>query len=288
LIRGVTHHFRRWGLPGAGALVALAITTTVALPASAATNGQGVGVEYPAGVTSLKVCGDNQSKTWVCTTPFGVPASSAQPPYQTVWWVDGRSQPVSGSSAPSGNPQWWWVGTVEVLMYNSVGAAYQPIPCQVPQQQSSNWFRCVALNPKLSAPPPAPAPAPAPSPPPSQPPFGNLPPASAPAATVSGLSLSGSRHRLRNGQSVVLQGHVTGGSTSGLIVQLQALVPFPKPHWMLFGNAKVRPDGNFSYRYKFTRTFTRQRYAFRARVRPQLGYPGQTVRSPRVHVIVIG
>jgi hypothetical protein len=288
---GMRFHGKRWGACIALMLAAVALQALDTPSARAGTGGQGVGVEYPAGVTSIKICGSDQYPgSWVCTTPWGVPTSSTEPPYQSVWWVDGRTQPVSGANPPSQTPRWWWNGTIEILMWNNLGQAYQPVPCQVPQSQASNWYRCMALNPRLSTPvPPSPSPSPSPSPAPSPspPPFGNLPSGNATPPPVS-LVVRGSRRRLHNGQWLVLQGRVSGLSAPGLVIQLQALKTAPRRHWVLFGNAYVHPDGSFFYRWHFTQTFTRQRYTLRARLHDQLGYQGQTVISRRIHVIVTG
>jgi hypothetical protein len=267
--------------------MAVVIAGAVAAPiASAGTDGQGVGVEYPLGVSALKVCGNNQNKQWACTTPFGVPDGAST---QSVWWVNGRMQPVPGPKPPSENPQWWFNGTVEVLMYNNAGAAYLPIPCNVPVSQSSNWWLCQALNPKLpTPPPPPPSPSPPPQPSPAPPPV-SVP---SPGPCVSGpstpgvrLSLKAFRHRLRNKQWLHMRGTVTGLAEPGLVIALQGRVA-GRGGWRAAGNAYVLPDGSFKPAYHFTQTFARTRYALRARLHSQCGYDGPTITSPAVHVVV--
>jgi hypothetical protein len=71
------------------------------------------------------------------------------------------------------------------------------------------------------------------------------------------------RRTLRNGDEVVLKGRVRSGPIpeTGKLVTLRART---RRGWTTFGNARARAkDGLWSYRYRFTGTTVRSRYAFR-------------------------
>jgi hypothetical protein len=100
------------------------------------------------------------------------------------------------------------------------------------------------------------------------------------------LSLRARPAALRNGQTMTLSGRVMGlHLPSGLVVTLQAEV---RSGWETFATASTRHHGAFMARYTFTRTTGRQRYRFRARVAPQLGYRLAVGISHVVSVIVTG
>jgi hypothetical protein len=101
-------------------------------------------------------------------------------------------------------------------------------------------------------------------------------------------TLTASRRRLRNGESLRLRGAVQGAPIprAGKLITLQARVP---GGWRTFGNARARAkDGRWSYRYTFTRTPTTARYTFRAVVPREEAFPYATGVSARLSVVVVG
>ena len=87
--------------------------------------------------------------------------------------------------------------------------------------------------------------------------------------------------RLRNGQSIRLTGSVPG-TTAGTRVELQARAG---GKWVPFRSAALR-NGAFAARYRFTRTFSRTTYRFRAVIHSDPHFPYAAAASPVVKVRV--
>jgi hypothetical protein len=100
-------------------------------------------------------------------------------------------------------------------------------------------------------------------------------------------SLTASKRRLRNGETVVLRGTLKGAvPATGKLLTLQARIP---GGWRTFGTSRARAkDGRWSYRYRFTRTSTTSRYTFRAVVPRDAGFPYVTGTSRHLSVVVLG
>ena len=98
-------------------------------------------------------------------------------------------------------------------------------------------------------------------------------------------SLTASKRRLRNGQTVVLRGTLKGPiPATGKLLTLQARIP---GGWRTFGTPRARAkDGRWSYRYRFTRTPTSSRYTFRVVVPQEAAFPYVTGVSRRLDVVV--
>ncbi len=101
---------------------------------------------------------------------------------------------------------------------------------------------------------------------------------------VPRVTMKADRVRLRNGQSVRFAGKVAGAPRDARkVVELQARVGRA---WQTFGTARLRRNGTFAYRYRFTRTSRPTTYQFRATVKAERGWPfmtGQT-RTAKVSV----
>jgi len=88
---------------------------------------------------------------------------------------------------------------------------------------------------------------------------------------------------LRNGDAVRFRGRVAGAPAgSRKVVEMQV---HQDGRWLTFGTTRLR-RGRFAYRYRFTRTIRRTRYAFRAVVRSDGGWPYETGSSRSVAVEV--
>ena len=61
---------------------------------------------------------------------------------------------------------------------------------------------------------------------------------------------------------------------------------YPGGAWKQFATARTSAGGRFSSTYRFTRTTSSTRYAFRARVAKQTGYPFEGGASRPVEVLV--
>ena len=101
---------------------------------------------------------------------------------------------------------------------------------------------------------------------------------------VPRVTMKVNRPRLRNGQTVSFAGKVAGAPREARkVVVLQARVG---RSWQTFGTARLRSDGTFAYRYRFTRTSRPTVYRFRANVKAERGWPflnGQS-RATKVSV----
>jgi hypothetical protein len=102
---------------------------------------------------------------------------------------------------------------------------------------------------------------------------------------VAKLALTTSSRSLRNGQSVVFRGAVSGAPRNARkVVELQVR---KGSSWMTFRSTRLR-NGRFTERYRFRRTRGRVTYVFRARVRQEAGFPFLTGHSKPVKVTVRG
>lgn len=99
------------------------------------------------------------------------------------------------------------------------------------------------------------------------------------------VTLRLSRHHLVNGQTLTFRGTVPAGPrpAAGVVVGLEVR---RGARWQTFANVTTRHAGRFRFRYRFTRTTSRQSYAFRARVLAQAGY-AYDAGSSKTRVVVV-
>ncbi|HEY8581903.1 MAG TPA: hypothetical protein VIL49_03120, partial [Capillimicrobium sp.] len=89
--------------------------------------------------------------------------------------------------------------------------------------------------------------------------------------------------RLRNGAAVTFRGTVAGAPRgSRKVVEMQVR---QNGRWLTFATTRLR-GGRFAHRYRFTRTTATTRYAFRAVVRTEAGWPYETGASNPARVKV--
>ena len=101
---------------------------------------------------------------------------------------------------------------------------------------------------------------------------------------VPRVTMKADRRRLRNGQSVSFAGKVAGAPRDARrVVELQAQVG---RSWQTFGTARLRSNGTFAYRYRFTRTSRPTTYRFRANVKAERGWPFLSGQSAATKVAV--
>ena len=101
---------------------------------------------------------------------------------------------------------------------------------------------------------------------------------------VPRVTMKANRSRLRNRQSVSFAGKVAGAPRGARkVVELQARVGRA---WQTFGTARLRANGTFTYRYRFTRTSRPTVYQFRASVKAERGWPFLTGQSRATKVAV--
>jgi hypothetical protein len=104
-------------------------------------------------------------------------------------------------------------------------------------------------------------------------------------AVIAPVRLSTDRTVLRNGKAVRFRGSIPGAPGGARkVVELQVR---KGRSWMTFRSTRLR-DGRFSESYRFTRTYGKARYVFRARVRAESGFPFTTGYSKTVGVTVRG
>jgi hypothetical protein len=94
-----------------------------------------------------------------------------------------------------------------------------------------------------------------------------------------------SRRSLDNGQSLHFLGRLPGPNADSRAVALQARVG---RKWRTFKQLRTDTEGSFRGKYRFTQTFGRQRYVFRALVKRQGGYPYEPGISAKRSVVVHG
>lgn len=98
------------------------------------------------------------------------------------------------------------------------------------------------------------------------------------------VTMKADRRALRNGQSVRFAGKVAGAPRGARkVVELQARVGRT---WQTFGTARLRSNGTFAHRYRFTRTSRPTVYQFRANVKAERGWPFLTGQSRATKVAV--
>ncbi|WP_028064225.1 carboxypeptidase-like regulatory domain-containing protein [Solirubrobacter soli] len=100
-------------------------------------------------------------------------------------------------------------------------------------------------------------------------------------------TLTPSRRRLQNGETVVFRGRLRGGPipAGGKLMVLQAKT---RLGWRTFATPHTNAAGRWSYAYTFTGTQTTARYAFRALIPAEPSYPYAAGASPIARVLVIG
>ena len=98
-------------------------------------------------------------------------------------------------------------------------------------------------------------------------------------------SLQLPRKNLENGDAALFRGQVPGPNAEGRAVALQARVG---RKWRTFKQVRTDSDGRFRGKYRFTQTRDRIRYAFRALVKRQSGYPYEPGSSPKRRLVVDG
>jgi hypothetical protein len=96
------------------------------------------------------------------------------------------------------------------------------------------------------------------------------------------VRLKANRKSTRNGRSVTFTGSVPQAGDARTQVELQAQ---SHGRWVPFKTAVLR-NGRFRASYRFTRTFTAQRYSFRAVVHDDPDFPYAAGKSAVVKVLV--
>lgn len=97
------------------------------------------------------------------------------------------------------------------------------------------------------------------------------------------IALRVNRRSTRNGRAVRFLGRIGGvPDASRKAVEMQART---RGRWVSFGTARLR-HGRFGLTYRFTRTYRRTAYTFRAVVRSAGQWPFETTASKRVRVAV--
>ena len=102
----------------------------------------------------------------------------------------------------------------------------------------------------------------------------------------AGVRLRVKRRHVRNHQAVTFQGRLLGGPVpaTGKLIDMQVKIG---RRWKTFDTVRARgSNGTFRYRYRFTRTYERITYRFRALARVESGYPYTTGASGVVKVRV--
>ena len=99
----------------------------------------------------------------------------------------------------------------------------------------------------------------------------------------AGVTLRSTQTRLRNGQAVTFRGRVKGlRPGERKVVELRVL---NGSRWMTFATTRTK-RGQFSFQYRFTRTFQNVVYRFSARVRAETGFPYATGASRALRIRV--
>lgn len=89
--------------------------------------------------------------------------------------------------------------------------------------------------------------------------------------------------RIKIGRSVRFTGRIAGGGTSvrGANTEIQAIAD---GRWQTVANVSAKPNGKFSWKYRFRHVERDALFSFRALVRSTPGWPWPTVKSKRVKV----
>jgi hypothetical protein len=98
-------------------------------------------------------------------------------------------------------------------------------------------------------------------------------------------TLSIPKKRVVNGKSAVFVGDIPGPNAEGRAVALQARVG---RKWRTFKQLRTDSAGRFKGKYRFTQTFGRVGYVFRALVKSQSGYPYEPGASKKRKLVVSG
>lgn len=96
------------------------------------------------------------------------------------------------------------------------------------------------------------------------------------------VRLRTSRTSTRNGRSIRFTGSVPGAGGASTRVELQA---WARGRWIPFKTVALK-RGTFGASYRFMRTFTKQRYRFRAVIHEDPDFPYAAGRSAEVRVVV--
>src|SRR3954447_303779 len=102
----------------------------------------------------------------------------------------------------------------------------------------------------------------------------------------AGVRMRAGRRHVRNHQSVTFHGRLLGGPipATGKLIDMQVRIG---KRWKTFDTVRAAgTTGTFRYRYRFTRTYGRITYRFRALARVESGYPYTTGTSGVVKVRV--
>jgi hypothetical protein len=93
------------------------------------------------------------------------------------------------------------------------------------------------------------------------------------------------RHPVRNGERIHFEARLQGPAPAGRLVRIQVRAG---GRWLDLRQGRTGSRGTYRARYRFHATTGRRRYAFRAAVPKQSGYPYEAGRSRVKRVIVIG
>jgi 5-hydroxyisourate hydrolase-like protein (transthyretin family) len=93
------------------------------------------------------------------------------------------------------------------------------------------------------------------------------------------------KKQVANGHSAVFRGDIPGPNAEGRAIALQARVG---RKWRTFKQLRTEADGRFKGKYRFTQSFGRVRYVFRALVKSQGGYPYEPGASKKRRLVVKG
>jgi hypothetical protein len=96
------------------------------------------------------------------------------------------------------------------------------------------------------------------------------------------VRLKTNRKRTRNGRSIRFEGSVPGAGTATARVELQARAG---RKWVPFRTTALK-NGKFKASYRFTSTYSKTRYRFRAVVHEDSDFPYASGKSPTVSVVV--
>ena len=86
----------------------------------------------------------------------------------------------------------------------------------------------------------------------------------------------------------LISGTLTNGQKSNVWLRFTSLFRKSGGHWLDLRHGRTGPGGVWRTRYRFHATTGRRRYAFRALIRAQRGYPYAAGRSRVRHQVVIG
>jgi hypothetical protein len=101
----------------------------------------------------------------------------------------------------------------------------------------------------------------------------------------AGVRLKVHPHHVRNGDAITFRGRLLGGPVprAGKLIDMQVRIG---RRWHTFATTRANARGRFAHRYRFTRSYERIRYRFRALARAEAAYPYATGGSNSVSVRV--